>query len=99
MLELPQDVGVDWGLSRAGGAAMPAGTYFDILFSPQGTVIGTAAQYDKITLWVRDRSLDPGEGDQTLITVYCRTNGLASFPVNTDASVGGGDPYYFTYGG
>jgi hypothetical protein len=100
-LELPRDVGVDWALSRAGGAVIPgaAGNTFDILFGPQGTVIGTAAQYDKIILWVRDRSLDPNQGDQSLITIYCRTNALAFVPVNTDANVGAGDPYYYTQDG
>jgi hypothetical protein len=80
-------------------------TTLDILFDSNGNVVGQAAAFDKIVLWVRDVTLaaptagSPGEGDQSLITIYCRTNGLAGTLANFDSSIGGGDWYYFTRDG
>jgi prepilin-type N-terminal cleavage/methylation domain-containing protein len=100
-LSLPQDVAIDLALSRLGSNAISYTTTYslDILFSRTGTVVGQAAQYDKVIFWVRDITLGAGEGDQSLITIYSRTNGLASHPANFDANVGAGDAYYFTRDG
>jgi prepilin-type N-terminal cleavage/methylation domain-containing protein len=117
-LSLPQDVAIDLGLSglgstniqniqNGGGGHIPftANATLDILFDRNGTVVGQAAAFDKIVLWVRDVTLagpaanSPGEGDQSLITIYCRTNGLAGTAANFDANIGGGDWYYFTRDG
>ncbi len=117
-LSLPQDVAIDLGLSglgstniqniqNGGGGNISFGSNatLDILFDRNGTVVGQAAAYDKIVLWVRDMTLaapsagSAGEGDQSLITIYCRTNGLAGTLANFDSNIAGGDWYYFTRDG
>jgi prepilin-type N-terminal cleavage/methylation domain-containing protein len=102
-LQLPQDVAIDLTQSRAGGTGpgnamntlFSGQSTIDILFDRNGTVIGDGSSYDKFILWVKDVTLPPTEGDQTLVTVYTRTGNIESHPVNLDANIGGGDPYYF----
>lgn len=106
-LQLPQDVAIDLGLSQAGSQAIntAGATSIDVMFGKKGGVIGWAAGYDKVVFWVRDTTLGAGppasafEGDQTLIAIYSRTNGIASHPANLDPNVAGGDYYIFTRDG
>jgi prepilin-type N-terminal cleavage/methylation domain-containing protein len=89
-LQLVKDVAIDLSLSLNANSAP-----LDIVFAPSGAVVGTAAVYDKIALWVRDVTLDSVQGDVTLITVYCRTGFIAAHPVD----LSGPDPYSFTKDG
>jgi prepilin-type N-terminal cleavage/methylation domain-containing protein len=74
----------------------PQAPYFDILFAPSGAVIGPAAAYDKIILWVRDISLTGiTEGEPTLICIYTRSGAIAAHPVD----IQGGNYYTFTEDG
>jgi prepilin-type N-terminal cleavage/methylation domain-containing protein len=101
-LQLPDSVAVDLSLSRAGNTNTalttvidPTTNSIDILFDRNGTVIGTGAGFDKFILWVKDVTLDTTEGDQTLVTVYTRTGNIEAHPVNLDANIANGDPYYY----
>jgi hypothetical protein len=114
-LQLPQDVAIDLSLSQAGGQFISKldanSTYIDIMFGKKGGVIGWAAGYDKVVLWVRDTTLqpppqtppaappNPAEGEQSLIVIYSRTNGIASHPANLDLNVASGDYYVYTRDG
>jgi len=103
-LQLPQNVAIDTSTNTNYGNPLPvgpsAGTY-DIVFSPTGAVVGTAN--DKIILWVRDVTLDSNSpGEQTLVTVYCRTGFIAAQPVDTSAGTPPNNythPYSFTQDG
>jgi hypothetical protein len=82
----------------------------DILFSPEGRVIGANSVNDTIFLWVRDRS-EGMEASQSLVAIYARTGGVAIYPVQPAGpgavTVPGypvpacfpGDPYYFAHVG
>jgi prepilin-type N-terminal cleavage/methylation domain-containing protein len=82
-LQLPQNVAIDLIQSLAPPAS-GSGTR-DILFGPSGSVIGTSSS--RIVLWVRDVTLDAANpGEQTLVTVYCRTGFIAAHPVDTSVN-------------
>jgi prepilin-type N-terminal cleavage/methylation domain-containing protein len=66
----------------------------DIMFAPDGRVIGNLASYDKIILWVRDVTFADGQGDPTLICIYPRTGLIAAHPV--DVPNISSSPYTFT---
>jgi prepilin-type N-terminal cleavage/methylation domain-containing protein len=64
--------------------------YLDILFSPDGRVLGPMAAYDKIILWVRDVTVQgapgdppPCQKDPALVCIYPRTGLVAAYPVDT----------------
>ncbi len=57
-----------------------------ILFGPSGRIVGPGASEDMIVLWVQD--LDDVE-NATLLVIYTKTGGVASYPVHT----AGGDKY------
>lgn len=88
-LSLPQGVAIDtfkngiYGNALPGPApsmSNPAGGPYDILFEPSGNIAGG---FDKFILWVRDTNLDDtAPGDQTLVTIYCRTGLIAAHPVD-----------------
>ncbi len=71
-------------------------TYYEILFSPTGDVIGQTANSGKVLLWVRDTTVpSPSQGDNptmqgnpTLVAVQVRGGFLGTYPVlpNTDAT-------------
>jgi prepilin-type N-terminal cleavage/methylation domain-containing protein len=64
-------------------------SYFEIIFSPTGSVIGSGNQspYDgQIYLWVRDTSVlniasDPQQGDPTIIAVQTRSGLIGAYSV------------------
>jgi prepilin-type N-terminal cleavage/methylation domain-containing protein len=54
-----------------------------IMFAPNGAVIGSSAAADRIILFVRNYTLDsPFDGGPTLITIYTKTGAIAAFPVD-----------------
>jgi hypothetical protein len=66
-------------------------TYYEILFAPNGGVVGRGTvSSDKIILWVRD-STKPNatDNDPVLISVQVRTGFIGSYEVDQT----GGDPY------
>jgi prepilin-type N-terminal cleavage/methylation domain-containing protein len=64
-------------------------TYYEILFSPAGGVMGQVASSGKIVLWMRDVNVpSPVQGDApsmqgnpTLVSVQVRTGFIGSYPV------------------
>lgn len=104
-LEMPKDIVIDTNQSRnlpaftAIGSSppisYPLAGQCDIVFAPNGAVIGAGAAADRIFLYVRDSSQDNvTAGSPTLIGINCRTGFISSYPVNADTSLG--DAYYFT---
>jgi hypothetical protein len=93
-LQLPQDVIIDVSASlnvpSRATLARPTYGYWEILFSPSGTVMGQGTGNTPIGLLLRDGTLDPGMGDQTLIAIYPRTGAIASQPL-----AAGADPFQF----
>lgn len=84
-LQLPSEVAIDATTNLAFGNPLPTNPssgHTDILFAPNGSVIGAGTTTDKIVLWIRDVTLDANlPGDQTLVTVYTRTGFIAAHPV------------------
>jgi prepilin-type N-terminal cleavage/methylation domain-containing protein len=72
----------------------PGTVGLDILFAPDGRVIGSLAVYDQIILWVRDVTLADGLGDPALVVIYPRTGLIAVHPVDTTNLTT--SPYTFT---
>jgi prepilin-type N-terminal cleavage/methylation domain-containing protein len=70
---------------------------FDILFGAKGQVIGSAAAYDKIILWIHESTGSPSTDavdatrNPNLIVINTRSGAIASYNVNTDQ--GATDPY------
>ncbi len=98
VLSLPQDMIVDNSLSNPNDLTssysknVPArsivgdggrATFYEITFSPTGTVIGQTTPSGKIILWVRNATKpvnDPGA--VTLIAVSIRTGFITAHPIN-----------------
>jgi type II secretory pathway pseudopilin PulG len=95
-LNLPKDIAIDLGAGRSIITSDARG-FYDIVFSPQGPVIGRGLTNGRIILWVRDVSQDGLMGDQTLITVYSRTGLIAACPANP--ANGYATPYTYTQDG
>jgi len=76
----------------------PAGTvWFDILFSPSGALVGSAAGNDKVILWVRDVTQpNVTDNNPVLVCIYTRSGLIAAHPVDVTP---GGNPYSFTVDG
>jgi prepilin-type N-terminal cleavage/methylation domain-containing protein len=91
-LQLPQNVAIDLSLvtDPYKVPTRQPGSYLEILFSPSGRVVGQGTGNAPIVLRVRDVTLDPNAGDQTLIVIYPLTGSIAAHPVAQ-----GGDPYLF----
>lgn len=78
---MPSDVAIDLKVSQV---PIAPGQPLDIMFSPQGEVMGNFGT-DRLIFFVRDISeTDPALGDPTLIVLYTRTGLVESFPVNPD---------------
>jgi hypothetical protein len=96
-LRLPQGVVIDLSQTGADGyspaAVPPQG--FDILFGSKGQVIGSAAAYDKIVLWVREKAGTATDNDPNLIVINTRSGSIAAYRVDTT----GGDYYSETRSG
>jgi hypothetical protein len=82
-------------------AGLPYQGYLDIMFSPDGRVLGPLAGYDKIILWVRDVTVvgaavdpAPAQNDPALVCIYPRTGLVAAHPV--DSYLMNLSPYTFT---
>jgi len=87
-------------------AYYPAGTPI-IVFGPDRSVVipGAAFLQDKtvngwIVLWTgmytdASGNFNMRPEDSVLVGIHTRTGKIATFAVNTDAALGGGDPYYF----
>jgi prepilin-type N-terminal cleavage/methylation domain-containing protein len=95
-LQLPTNIVVDLNLSS------PNTGPIDVLFTPVGGVVQSAAPVGKYVFWVRDQSLDnptnPNaflQGEPTLITVFARTGAVGAFPVNPDLTNGQVDYYKY----
>jgi prepilin-type N-terminal cleavage/methylation domain-containing protein len=75
----------------------------DIMFAPDGRVMGPLAGSDKIIFWVRDQTVAGNQADPTLVVVYPRTGLIAAHPVDLTNynSVTGTNPtpYSFTKSG
>lgn len=92
-LQMPQDVIIDMSasLNVPTRPSYSSGySYWEILFSPTGGVIGQGTGNTPIALLIRDGTQDPGVGDQTLIAIYPRTGLIANQPV-----AAGADPYQY----
>jgi prepilin-type N-terminal cleavage/methylation domain-containing protein len=82
----------------------PVYQYYEIVFSPTGSVIGSGNQnpYDgQIYLWVRDITVaniasDPQQGVPTIISVQTRTGTIAAYPVAPITSTYNNDPFYYS---
>jgi type II secretory pathway pseudopilin PulG len=80
-----------------------ANSPLDIMFAPDGRVLGPLAGRDKLIFWVRDKTLpgakgDPvADGDPTLVVIYPRTGLIAAFAVDTTNLTT--NPYTFTITG
>ncbi len=90
-LSLPMTITFTGPVNASNNTQPVAGT-IDILFSPQGAVVGRGTASDALYLWVRDTTLNLGEGDNTLVVVYTRSGAVAAYPVNNNP---GQDPYSF----
>jgi prepilin-type N-terminal cleavage/methylation domain-containing protein len=69
-------------------------TYYEILFSPAGSVIGPGSSYGKIVLYVHDTSTTSTLGPPGLIAINTRTGFIGAYDVAP-----GADPYLFTEDG
>jgi len=75
----------------------PPTVWYDILFSPSGAVVGSAAGNDKVVLWVRDVTQpNVADNNAVLVCIYTRSGLIAAHPVDVTP---GGNPYSFTVDG
>ena len=98
-LQLPQDVAIDTTTNSTYGNALPTDPFTEIIFGPDGRVIGPGTTTGKIILWVRD--VTQLNAEQSLIVIYTRTGFIASHPVDTTPGAINpySDPYSFTRDG
>jgi prepilin-type N-terminal cleavage/methylation domain-containing protein len=81
------------------GLGIPTTGFYEILFSPSGSVIGKGTGGDKIILWLHDltqptlEAPDPFAGSPVLISVQVRTGFIAANPVGPKPP---GDPFVYT---
>ncbi len=86
------NVAIDASLSQNVPARVvptnPAQTYFEIVFAPNGGVVGRGTVgSDRIILWVRDSSKgSPFDNDPVLISIEVRTGFLGSYKVDPPPS-------------
>jgi prepilin-type N-terminal cleavage/methylation domain-containing protein len=83
-MQLPVNIIIDVSAKNLGYdlPAIANTTGIDIMFAPDGRVIGPLAGYDKIILWVRDSTVDLDQNDPTLVVIYPRTGLIAAQPVD-----------------
>jgi prepilin-type N-terminal cleavage/methylation domain-containing protein len=110
-ITLPKNIVLDTSLIPAANAipqrAVGVGTgpvtiFYEVLFSPSGSVIGRGTGGDKIIMWLKDTSLtqpdptvpdNPYAGSPVLISVQVRTGFIAANPVAPPPDT---DPYRYT---
>ena len=91
-LQLPQDVAIDMSAGKSLNVPLRSWSgsgyaFWEILFSPKGTVTGQGTGSAPIALWVRDVTQDTtAPGDQILIVVYPRTGQIAAQSVAPGAN-------------
>src|SRR5262249_26257986 len=100
-LVLPTGIGVDLATDSAttgsaapynfpGDASLPTpnpGGTIDILFSPNGEVVGYTRGRPRIIFWVRDfNNNSPSLGDPTLVGVWVRTGRAAAYDVDQSST-------------
>ncbi len=82
-LVMPQDVGIDIETNTIYGNALPGyANKLDILFSPDGPIVGRGTTTGRIILWVRDYTQRLQTDDQTLIVVHARTGFISAHKVD-----------------
>jgi prepilin-type N-terminal cleavage/methylation domain-containing protein len=100
-LQMPQNLIIDCQARGVNGGVydlnrlISAGP-IDIMFAPDGRVVGQMASFDKIILWVRDVTVTDGQNDPALVCIYPRTGLIAACPVDTSFFSSGTSPYTFT---
>src|SRR5579864_1420022 len=91
-LKLPKDIIVDLNLSSIPAMNLNVTDNLDVLFNPNGGVMGSNALGGKVVLWIVDSSKPrvpqvganppPSKGENNLIAVYNRTGFIAAHPAN-----------------
>lgn len=73
---------VDFNTNRSILSPTSQGTY-DILFNPNGSVLGSAATNNQIILWVGDGNsgIPTSPANATLIGITCRTGFISAYPI------------------
>jgi type II secretory pathway pseudopilin PulG len=105
LLQLPQDIVIDNNPNPDNSNSpysqnvpqrqVGSSTFYEILFSPSGAVIGKGTASGKIILWVLNTAADISDpASSALIAVQVRTGFIAAHPVAS-----GSDPYQFTEDG
>ena len=91
ILQLTADNAIDGNANMSQADVDPSGTFFDVLFAPNGEVLNTTR--GKTILWVRNPTIMPGftstmgrpqyeqAGSMNLVTVYSKTGAIATQPV------------------
>jgi prepilin-type N-terminal cleavage/methylation domain-containing protein len=100
-MTLPQNIIID--LNRGLGYDLsydPFTGAYDIMFAPDGRVVGMYAGLDKIILWVRDATVADNLNDPTLVVIYPRTGQIVAHPVDlSNYGTPQWQPYSFTTSG
>jgi prepilin-type N-terminal cleavage/methylation domain-containing protein len=94
-LTLTGSVAIDFlRCSNVPGQSSPGALYYDILFAPNGGVVGKGTlSNNRIILWVRDSTkANPLDNDPVLISIQVRTGFIGTYQVDRTP---GGDPYSF----
>jgi hypothetical protein len=106
ILFMPSSPASALGGSNSVGATGLSATMTVVQTDPSGIIYTTQLPNAKLLLWVRDVTQDASSstvGEQTLVTLYCRTGFIAAHPVDTTAATSGtnaySDPYSFTRDG
>jgi prepilin-type N-terminal cleavage/methylation domain-containing protein len=93
--QLPGSLGINFSLSYNLPMRNVSGIpFYEILFSPAGSVIGQGTGGGKIVLYVQDTNQVQNPGQPTLIVINVRTGFIGAFPVAP-----GADPYLYTESG
>lgn len=82
-LQMPVNIVIDCQQPQQGGF-LPAmlANGIDVMFAPDGRVIGPLAGFDKLIFWVRDQTVGLNVNDPTLVVIYPRTGLVAAYPVD-----------------
>jgi prepilin-type N-terminal cleavage/methylation domain-containing protein len=70
-------------------------TYYEILFSPNGSVVGLGTTAGKIVLWLTDKAITNTPAPPALVAINTRTGFIGAY----EANITGTDPYSFTEDG
>jgi prepilin-type N-terminal cleavage/methylation domain-containing protein len=100
-LQMPANIVIDLTARGFGYDLTMQAPGIDLMFAPDGRLIGPLAAYDKIILWVRDTTVPDGQNDPALVCIYPRTGLVAACLVDEAYFISGGaaTPYTFTANG